>query len=124
MLHIQYIQQTRSCSETKAQFLLDQMLSPLGGSGSGVDNWKVKQTGTPVRAVLKGIGKVVAVEKGAVGLMICGGKGGVAPLGNSWYVLAICGAFVPQVPMFPSVSVRPECSVTSVSGRTCTVSGS
>lgn len=98
------------------------MLSPLGGSGSEVDNWKVKQTGTPVRAVLKGIGMGAAVENGDVGLMICGGKGGVAPLGNPWYVLVICGGFVPQVPVFLSGSVTPTCSETSASGPTCTVS--
>lgn len=72
------------------------MLSPLGGSGSGVANWKVKQTGTPVRAGPMGIGRGgPAVENGGgVGLMICGGKGGVAPWGNLWYVLVVvetCG---------------------------------
>lgn len=40
------------------------MLSPRGGSGSGVVNWKEKQTGSPVRAVLMGIGRGVAVVDG------------------------------------------------------------
>lgn len=73
---------------------LGQMLSPLGGSGSGVSNWKVKQTGTPVRAVPMGIGRGGAVENGGgVGWMLWGeGKGGVAPRGDPWYVLVVtCG---------------------------------
>lgn len=102
----------------KHSFSLVYMLSPLGGSGSEVDSWKVKQTGTPVRAVLKGIGMGAAVVNGDVGLMMCGGKGGVAPLGNPWYVLVIGGGFVPQVPTISgrSVSATPEVSETSASG--------
>lgn len=71
---------------------LGYILSPLGGSGSEVANWKVKQTGTPVMVLPMGMCTGGAVEDGD--LMMCGGKGGVAPLGNSWYVVVVvltCG---------------------------------
>lgn len=106
-------------------FCWGQMLSPLGGSGSEVVNWNVKQTGTPVRAVSMAIGRGGAAENGGgVVLMMCGGKGGVAPGGNPWYVVLVvtCGWFVPPISMITSISVSPGCSETSVSGRTCTVS--
>lgn len=106
-------------------FALGQMLSPLGGSGSGVANWKVKQTGTPARVVPMGIGRGGVVEDGGgVDLMMCGEKGGVAPWGTPWYVVVVatCGWSVPSAPMIISVSVRPGCRETSVSGRVCSVS--
>lgn len=70
------------------------MLSPRGGSGSGVVNWKEKQIGTPVMAVPMEIGRGVAVKDGGgVDLLMCRGKGGVAPWENPWYVVRVvtCG---------------------------------
>lgn len=100
------------------------MLSPLGGSGTGVVNWKVKQTGTPVRVVSIAIGRGGAVENGgAVALVMCGGRVGVASWRNPWYVAVVpCGWFVPPIPIVISVTVSSGCSETSVFGRTCIVS--
>lgn len=89
------------------------MLSPLGGFGSGVENWNVKQTGALVRVESTGIVRGGPAENGGgVGLMTFGGEGGVAPWGNLWYVVAVNGGwFVPLTT-----------SETSGSGRPCTVS--
>lgn len=88
---------------------------PRGGSGSGVVNWKEKQTGSPVRAVLMGIGRGVAVEDGGgVDSVTCA----VAPWYGGMYVVGAvtCGWSVPS--MVASVSVSPGNSRTCVSGRT------
>lgn len=70
------------------------MLSPRTGSGSAVLNWKVKQMGDSVRAVLIGMGRGVTVMGG-------GGGGGVVSKMALWSVAAVvtCGwlAMVPCV---------------------------
>lgn len=74
------------------------MLSPRAGSGSGsaVLNWKEKQMGDPVRAVLIGMGRGVTVMGG-------GGGGGVVSRMVPWSVVGVvtCG----WLPMVPCVCV-------------------
>lgn len=78
------------------------MLSPRGDSGSGVMNWKEKQTGSPVRAVLMGIGRGVAVVDGRGVDWV---SGTVAPWcgGVCTVRVVTCGWSVPS--MITSVSV-------------------
>lgn len=78
------------------------MLSPLGGSGSAVVTWKVKQTGPPSSVVPIG-----SISGGAVGVgwMTHVGKGGVTPWVDPWYVVMTCGWIVP---MTTPVSESPE----------------
>lgn len=61
----------------KSESDLDHMLSPRGGSGSGVLTWKEKQTGTRVW----------------VGKGMASGGGGVALWQKPWYVVWVgtCG---------------------------------
>lgn len=91
------------------------MLSPLGGSGSAVVTWKVKQTGPPSSVVPIGSTSGGAVENAVgVGWMTHVGKGGVIPWVDPWYVVMTCGWIVP---MTTPVSESPEGCGASALGR-------